>query len=61
MSYDQLTDPRAFWFVKNIGSLKFDTIKLFKDIYPSIITNRSPTKSSEKETNDIQFQVSLAS
>ena len=46
ISYEQLTDPRAFWFVENTGGLKFDKIDVCENIYPSIITNLSPTKSS---------------
>ena len=63
MSYDQLTEPRVFWFVENIGGLKFDNINVCENIYPSIITNLSLLNypSLEKEKNDIQFQVSLAS
>ena len=44
--YDQLTEPRAFWFVENIGGLKFDKINVCENIYPSIITNLSHTKLS---------------
>ena len=46
MSYDQLTEPRVFWFVENIGGLKFDNINVCENIYPSIITNLIPTKLS---------------
>ena len=46
MSYEQLTDLSAFWFVENIGGLKFERTNVCENIYPSIITNLSPTKVS---------------